>query len=77
MNLYVSQPGFFREREIELLEEVAMDISFALDKIDGDARRQQTEVALHESEAQFRLLFESTRDALMLMAPPTFKFTRA
>lgn len=43
LNLCTTEPGFFREREIKLLEEVAMDISFALDKIEGAARRQRAE----------------------------------
>ncbi len=43
LSLCTSEPGFFREREVKLLEEVAMDISFALDKIEGAARRQRAE----------------------------------
>ena len=39
--------------------------------------RKRAEAAMRESEEEFRLLFESNRDALMLMAPPTYKFTRA
>lgn len=43
LNIAVSDPGYFRSREIHLLEETAMDISFALDKIEGDARRKEVE----------------------------------
>jgi len=38
---------------------------------------QKTEEALRKSEAEYRLLFESSRDALMTIAPPTWKFTQA
>jgi PAS domain S-box-containing protein len=38
---------------------------------------QKTEEALRKSEVKYRLLFESSRDALMTIAPPTWKFTRA
>jgi len=33
--------------------------------------------ALRQSEAKYRLLFESSRDAIMMLAPPTWKFTEA
>ena len=38
---------------------------------------QKTEETLRKSEERYRLLFESSRDALMTIAPPTWKFTRA
>lgn len=41
LNLCNNEPGFFREREVELLEEVAADVSFALDKIASDAERER------------------------------------
>lgn len=39
--------------------------------------RKQAEAALHESEEKHRRLFESSRDALMTIAPPSWKFTNA
>jgi PAS domain S-box-containing protein len=38
---------------------------------------QKTEEALRKSEVKYRLLFESSRDALMTIAPSTGKFTQA
>ena len=37
--------------------------------------RKQQEDALRESEARHRLLFDGSRDAMMTMAPPSWKFT--
>jgi len=51
LNICVAKPGYFRTREIELLEEVAMDISFALDKIEGDAQREQAEARVRRQNA--------------------------
>ncbi len=51
LNLCIVEPGFFREREIGLLTEVATDISFALDKIEGNARREQAEARILRQNA--------------------------
>jgi PAS domain S-box-containing protein len=64
LSLCAGEPGFFRAREIELLEEVALDVSFALDRIEGEARREQAELALRESEERFRRAMEATSDGL-------------
>ena len=37
--------------------------------------RSRSEKVLRESEEQFRNLFESSRDALMILAPPSWRFT--
>jgi PAS domain S-box-containing protein len=41
------------------------------------ASTQKAEEALRKSEEKYRLLFESSRDALMTIAPPVWKFTHA
>ncbi|MEW6521575.1 MAG: response regulator [Thermodesulfobacteriota bacterium] len=43
LNLCVAAPDFFQQREIELLEEVAFDISFALDMFEDDRQRRRLE----------------------------------
>jgi len=48
--VYASEKDFFGALEAELLEEAAMDISFALDHLAGEERRQEAENALQESE---------------------------
>ena len=60
----MGEPGFFREKEISLLQEVAMDISFALDKIEGDARRKLAEELLRDSEERYRLAMDATSDGI-------------
>ncbi|MBI1753142.1 MAG: PAS domain S-box protein [Acidobacteria bacterium] len=53
---YAKQAGFFGTPEVALLEEAAMDISFAIDHLALEDARRSTEVALLESE---RLLMEA------------------
>lgn len=65
--VYAAERDFFGPQEIKLLVETAADVSFALDHFEGERRRQQAEHALHESEKRFRLMFERTADALMLL----------
>jgi len=43
LTVCVPEPDFFAERETALSEEVAMDISFALDTFEGEARRRRAE----------------------------------
>jgi len=56
LTVYAEVADFFGVKEAALLEEVAMDVSFALDHLDLDEQRRATELALLESE---RLLTEA------------------
>ena len=43
--------------------------------IDDITERKRLEETLHQSEEKYHTLFESTRDALMTLAPPSWTFT--
>lgn len=43
LNVYADEPGFFRDKEVALLEEAAADISFALDNLAREAARKRAE----------------------------------
>ncbi|WP_291271015.1 PAS domain S-box protein [Geothrix sp.] len=52
--VYAREKDFFGPQEEALLVEAAMDISFALDHLAGEARRREAEAALLESERFLR-----------------------
>jgi PAS domain S-box-containing protein/putative nucleotidyltransferase with HDIG domain len=69
LNLYSPEPGAFGEGELEALESLASDLEFVLGALDQDRRRREAEMALAESEENFRGLFEHSTDAIYLTTP--------
>jgi GAF domain-containing protein len=50
--VYAREPGCFGEREVELLDKTAMDVSFALDHLEQETRRRRAEEDLRQAEAE-------------------------
>lgn len=69
LNLCGSETGFFHDREVQLLEEVATNISFALDKMENDIRRERSEAALAVERAHLRTLINTIPDLVWLKDP--------
>ncbi|MBI5584789.1 MAG: response regulator [Deltaproteobacteria bacterium] len=59
LNLCTAKPGFFQEREITLLQEVAGDISFALDNIAGDRLREELDQQLQQQLTFLQTLLDA------------------
>jgi PAS domain S-box-containing protein len=64
LTFYSCEPDFFDEAELKLLDELAMDISFAMDYAEKEAKRKQVEEALITSEERFRTASESLTDVI-------------
>ena len=58
--LYASEKDYFDAQLVDLLAEIARDISFGLDNM-------QRDIALSSSEARFRTLWETSTDAILMM----------
>jgi PAS domain S-box-containing protein len=69
LSVYDSEPGVFRDKEVELLEEVAGDVAFALEGVEKDAERRLAQAALTESEARFSSAFQYAAVGMALVAP--------
>jgi PAS domain S-box-containing protein len=69
LSLYAGEKDFFRWQFINLLKQIASNISFALDNLDKEARRRQVESAL-QAETEERLRTMETlreKDRLILL----------
>ncbi len=64
--VYAGEVGVFQDREIELLEEIASSISFALDHLEQDTKRREAENALRNREAQYRAVIETSTDGFWM-----------
>ncbi len=70
LNLYSADMDMFADKEeINLLQEIGVDVSFALDTLHLAALQRQTEALLTQSEKHFRDMFEG-HSAIMLVIDP-------
>ncbi|MDD1718652.1 MAG: GAF domain-containing protein [Methanoregulaceae archaeon] len=67
ITFYASEPGFFNDQIIRLLEEQSLDISFALEMMDQEEKHLAAEKDLIQSELQYRRLFETAQDAILIL----------
>ena len=57
--IYSDEPDIFNARELQLLEEVAANVSAALDRLDSAERHAQAETRRHEAERRLATLMAS------------------
>jgi PAS domain S-box-containing protein len=66
-NLYAGTPGFFVEEEVKLLDELAMDISFAMEVAEREEQRQRADGALRNSEKFIKDILSSVGEAIVVV----------
>jgi diguanylate cyclase (GGDEF)-like protein/PAS domain S-box-containing protein len=74
LHLYASQIGYFDEELVRLLEDLAANLSFALDNFQREEARLAAEAALRESEKRFRD-FADAAGEYVWEADPQGRFT--
>ncbi|MGA8259928.1 MAG: PAS domain S-box protein [Arenicellales bacterium] len=67
--LFTDEPDFFDPDQLQLLEEIAADLSFALDTLDAETHRREMEDKLRESELRYRSIFERAEDVIYMIGP--------
>jgi two-component system cell cycle sensor histidine kinase/response regulator CckA len=65
-NLYASEPGFFDADEVHLLDELALDLGFALEALANERQRLRAEEELRASELRFRELAETLEEVFWI-----------
>jgi PAS domain S-box-containing protein len=72
--VYGTESGVFGEREVALLEETALDVSFALDHLEEERHRQIAEARALTSERRFRTLVEHAPEAIFVHIERRFAY---
>ena len=67
ITFYASESGFFTDQIIRLLDEQSGDISFALVTFDHEEQRKSAENDIKTSELQYRRLFETAQDGILIL----------
>lgn len=62
-----SEPGYFQAEEIRLLEEIAFDISYALERLEEQTRRREAEAALQKSEEFRKAVLDSVTSNIAVL----------
>jgi len=66
LSVYAKEVGFFRDKEVALLEEVAEDVSFALDHFASEAARRHAQAIAEREQGFSHAMIESTPGVLYL-----------
>ncbi len=68
LNIYSQELNFFNEDEIKLFNEICIDISFALESINTENKKQQALTELRRASLYARGLIESSLDPLVTIS---------
>ena len=68
LTVYAGEQGYFRDKEVSLFEEAAMDVSFALDHLEQEMQRHRAEEAQKQSERLNKTLLDNIPDPAWIKA---------
>jgi len=67
MTLYASEPGFFNDETLKLLDELSENISYALAALDYEEEKKESEEALMKSEEKYRRIVDTSHEGIWAM----------
>jgi PAS domain S-box-containing protein len=76
-SLYAGETDFFNLEELQLLDELAMDIGFAMEVDSRETLRRQAEESLRQSEKRFSTIFQSSPVPISLINLSSSRFVDA
>ncbi len=74
ITLLSNKKNFFDEEEIKLLDELASDISYAIEFLDGEEKRRSIEEELQKSFERYKKLFENNPNPMWVYDADTLQF---
>lgn len=69
--VFSSEVNFFKQKELNLLEEIGLDITFALANYKKELQRKEAERIITESEKKYSDLYENSPDMFLSVHPET------
>ncbi len=76
LTIFGDKKNHFSEDEIKILDELANDLAFGIISLRTISERKALETELLKASAdRYKALFLSSRDAIMTLEPPSWKFT--
>ena len=73
--VYSKTLNAFDDEAVALLDEAALDVSFAIDNLDREAQRKRNEAELRAAEEQFRGLVEQSISGIYIIQDGRFVYT--
>lgn len=68
LTVYAGEQVYFRDKEVSLFEEAALDVSFALDHLEQEMKRHRAEEAQKQSERLNKTLLDNIPDPAWIKA---------
>ena len=67
LSIYADKSDAFQQEEVQLLEQLANDLSYGINSLRASAARSHAEKKLEETEKRFQLILDNAADAVLIV----------